>query len=371
MKNNIIFVCLVTLVGYGCVSEEGTGDNLSPEERTLLAKRYCNVCENGGQITNPDKKFVMENPQTGESHDWTCGFLAESLADVLANGGAPGESFYCKVGQLWAKKECTCSGKPLPEKDNNIHSANPACDLCLKPEFDYKFVPEILADKMAPTGIAGNMPCGGLYKAAALGIFTAENCVKVRNSAGPVCCNIPPINDPPPQKEDDIEDDPIDDTPSQECGQSGPAPGKGFVVTEKTGGKIHAVYGETPSKYCHVIDPGELKLIGIKQGWGSHSEKWTFDELDCNRDDIGFCPWPSGMLIRNNAIYYIKDATPTREGTVCWVKNGEQVKNFGGFTSVWKPGVPDNQLKFEFGTSNGLVYGDRIPPCTNDGKPAW
>lgn len=276
-KTSVIIVCLVTFSCFGCVSEEYADNSLPPDELSLRSARYCNVCKNGGQITNLNKKFVMENPQTGESIDWTCGFLAESLADVLESGGAPGEGFLCDVGQLWAKKECACSGKPLPESNNNIHSSNPSCDLCLSAEFDFKYEPEELRHQMAPTRIAGEMPCGGLYKAAALGVFTSKNCVTVRNSAGPTCCNIPAIDEPPPPTEDEPPPPTENDPPNQECDYDGPSPGQGFVLTNETGGKIHAVYGEIPSKYCHVIDPGEWEMKRLKQGWGKKTAKWNFD----------------------------------------------------------------------------------------------
>ena len=151
------------------------------------AMANCNVCKNGGSIVNPNKEFTMSNPQTGESHDWTCGFLEESLADVQQSGGAPGEAFLCSVGQLWAKKECLCSGNPLPPNNNNIHSQNPACDMCAtisgNEPYDFDYVPEELADQMVETGISNPMPCGGLYLAMALGVLNVEHCPIVQENA--------------------------------------------------------------------------------------------------------------------------------------------------------------------------------------------
>lgn len=347
MRKSIIFICLFTFIFYGCVDEEYADDNLPPEERSVKTAKYCNVCKSGGQITNPNHAFKMEGKnENGNyvSYDYTCGSLQEYAADILETGGAPDEAFFCDVHQLWAKKGgCICSGKEPPAQD--VHSANPKCNLCAGQALNY--VPEALAHELAPTGVAGEMACGGLYKAMALGVMTSDWCAITQKHAGPICCNIPVIDEPP----------------------SDPAPGEGFVRTDQTGGKIHAVYGNSPSKYCHVIDPGEWELIRITQGWEKSAEKWTFDKLTRNRENIGVCPWPPGLLVRDNAVYFISDATPTQKGTVCWVQNNDQVNAFGGWKKVWKPSFPGNQLKFEYGTSNGLVYGDKIPPCMSNGKP--
>lgn len=364
-KYIIVAVCLLSFAFFAASACESV-ENEEPAQsmaREVVSKKYCNVCKSGGQILNPDHAFKMEGEDKNGKHvsyDYTCGLLQEYVADVLETGGGSGDAIWCDIHQLWAKKGgCECSGVEPPAKD--VHSANPKCNLCAGQQLNY--VPEALAHELAPTGVAGEMACGGLYKAMALGVMTAEKCVITQKHAGPICCSIPVTGDHSTETEEED-----DDPPSTECGRDGPSPGEGFVVTDKTGG-IYAVYEESPSKYCHVIDPGELELIRTTQGWGK-TEKWTSDELTCNREKIGFCPWPSGMLIRDNAIYFIKGATPTRKGTVCWVQSAEQIKNFGGFKRVWKPSFPSNQLKFEYGTSNGLKYGDKIPPCTNNGDPA-
>ena len=138
----------------------------------------CNVCRNGGDILDPEKEFTMTNSD-GDTITWTCGFLQESMADVLASGGAPGEARWCALGQLWAEKECTCSGDPLPPvppKDPNA-----ACDLCRdlpnKDPYDFDYVPEEMEDELVDTGYFGRMSCGGLYLALAEGVIPNGKCL--------------------------------------------------------------------------------------------------------------------------------------------------------------------------------------------------
>lgn len=215
MKFTVIIVCLLASIGCGCDSKECTGKNLPSEERLLNSVKYCNVCRSGGQILNPSHAFIMEGKdESGNdvSYDYTCGLLQEYVADVLETGGAPNEALWCDIHQLWAKKGgCECSGVEPPPQD--VHSANPKCDLCAGQELNY--VPEALAHELAPTGVAGEMACGGLYKALALGVMTTDWCDITQKSAGPKCCNIPVLDNPPPSTEDAIPSSTEDATTTQ------------------------------------------------------------------------------------------------------------------------------------------------------------
>lgn len=151
----------------------------------------CNVCRNGGQVSNPGHSFQMDDPANGKKIDWTCGWLEESVADVNPQG-APGEAFLCGLAQLWAEKECECTGPPIPPLSDYVIDPNPSCDLCAgNHEFDY--VPGVLADELVDTGIAGRMPCGGLYGALSNGVLPGSLCPTVQNNAGAFCCNLPSI----------------------------------------------------------------------------------------------------------------------------------------------------------------------------------
>lgn len=159
----------------------------------------CNVCKNGGAIINKGKAFTMKDSNTGVAYDWTCGWLEESIADVLETGGAPGESFFCGLARLWAEKECECSGDPLPPDEDNVYDPNPECDLCKtlsgRDPYDFNFVPAELAETLVNTGVAGRMPCGGLYDALSEGVLTANLCPTVQEHAGETCCSAPALDE--------------------------------------------------------------------------------------------------------------------------------------------------------------------------------
>jgi hypothetical protein len=151
----------------------------------------CNVCRNGGQITNPDLGFTMVDAANNVSVDWTCGWLEESVADVNP-AGAQGEAFMCGLAQLWAELECSCNGPPITPLSANVIDLNPACDLCAGSPLDY--VPALLSQELVETGVAGRMPCGGLYSALSLGVVSASLCPKVRGYAGSFCCSVPAVD---------------------------------------------------------------------------------------------------------------------------------------------------------------------------------
>ncbi|MFK7823851.1 MAG: hypothetical protein AB8G05_06835 [Oligoflexales bacterium] len=152
----------------------------------------CNVCRNGGEITNPENEFTMTN-SAGEETTWTCGFLQESMADVKATGGAPGEARWCALGQLWADKECSCSGDPVPTQPPK--DPNPSCDLCKslsgQEAYDFNYVPVELEEELVETEFFGRIPCGGLYLALAEGVISNDICPILREKVGKLCCNAP------------------------------------------------------------------------------------------------------------------------------------------------------------------------------------
>jgi hypothetical protein len=151
----------------------------------------CNVCRNGGQIINPSHAFTMNDVANGVSVDWTCGWLEESVADVNP-AGAQGEAFLCALAQLWAELECSCNGPPIAPLSDNVIDPNPACDLCAGSPLDY--VPALLLEELVETGVAGRMPCGGLYNAMAEGVLSSSLCPTVRGNAGSFCCSVPAVD---------------------------------------------------------------------------------------------------------------------------------------------------------------------------------
>ena len=151
----------------------------------------CNVCRNGGQVTNPGHSFQMADPVNNRNIDWTCGWLEESVADVNPQG-ASGEAFLCGLAQLWAEKECTCNGPPIPPLSDNVIDPNPACNLCQGQALNY--VPSFRADDLVETGVAGRMPCSGLYSALSNGVLPASLCPTVRQNAGDFCCSEPVLD---------------------------------------------------------------------------------------------------------------------------------------------------------------------------------
>jgi hypothetical protein len=171
-----IFLCLVSLLFQSAAGN-------------------CNVCRNGGYVEDKNHNFEMVDEVAGTSFTWSCGYLEEALANVDAINGAPGEAFYCALAQLWADRECACSGDPAPPNDNVV-DPNPACDLCGSidgVERQLSFVPELLKNELVDTGIAGRMPCGGLYYALSEGILPSNLCPDVKRNAGHYCCSVPSL----------------------------------------------------------------------------------------------------------------------------------------------------------------------------------
>ena len=160
---------------------------------TAPGGQCCNVCANGGEILNKGHNFVMRDSLTGEEYAWNCGFLELALGDVnVGSTGAAGEARYCGLAQRWAGLECQCSGEPLPEPP--AYEANPSCDLCgevdgQRPPLNY--VPFAKDKKLVETGIAGPMPCGGLYYALSDGkVLSANLCPIVQRNVGSKCCSV-------------------------------------------------------------------------------------------------------------------------------------------------------------------------------------
>jgi hypothetical protein len=58
----------------------------------------CPICRSYDRpLLNPSHQFTMRNGQ-GQTADWTCGFLEESVADV--NPANEGEGFFCALAQV-------------------------------------------------------------------------------------------------------------------------------------------------------------------------------------------------------------------------------------------------------------------------------
>ena len=137
----------------------------------------------------------------------------------------------------------------------------------------------------------------------------------------------------------------------------------------KTAGsnKVYAVYNRTtagqPGFYCWVIDPGEVDALRavngahpISIGPGSNWNQiitTTMDQIAYRRygNSDSFCPWPSGMLVKGNAVYAILGATYASEGTSCHILTNEQVDHHGGWNVVWHPSQPDSALNFQLGSA--------------------
>lgn len=138
----------------------------------------------------------MTDSITGESYGWSCGYLELALGDVnTGSTGAAGEARYCALAQIWAGRECECSGPALPP-DDNVYDPNPACDLCGRIDGknrDFNYVAGALTDELVETGVAGMMPCGGLYHALSEGVLASNLCPTVQRNAGAICCNVPAL----------------------------------------------------------------------------------------------------------------------------------------------------------------------------------
>ena len=222
MKNNLkfpillIFFLLLNFPVYGNQNEQllkNTKSNIAQKTFTnkkrlqniglvfsvLLGQNFaaanCNVCRNGGEIIDPNREFTMPHSD-GTTSTWTCGFLQESMADVLATGGAPGEARWCALGQLWADKECACSGDPVPTDPPK--DPNPSCNLCKnlpnQDAYDFSLVPSDLEDELVETDFFGRVSCGGLQLALAEGVIAGELCPRLQEKLGKVCCNAPALD---------------------------------------------------------------------------------------------------------------------------------------------------------------------------------
>jgi hypothetical protein len=149
------------------------------------------------RLMNPMQKFDMINTETGEVYHWSCGELEASVADLdPTSTGAPGEAYLCALAQWWTEQECACGGPSLPPLASYFTDPNPACDLCATingVKHQFPAVPDVMKDKIAPTGFAGNQNCGGLEYAMAEGILSVRNCPIVQKNAGPICCNLPAV----------------------------------------------------------------------------------------------------------------------------------------------------------------------------------
>jgi hypothetical protein len=137
---------------------------LARAQRTDIPE--CPICRSLERtLQNPGHSFTMRD-RLGNTAGWSCGGLQEAMMDV-----APTD-FICVLSQTWAEKECECSGPPIPPLGGEVVDPNPSCNLCI----DDRVVPAVNKDELVETGVAGRMPCGGLYNALAEGILPASYC---------------------------------------------------------------------------------------------------------------------------------------------------------------------------------------------------
>lgn len=145
----------------------------------------CPICRSYDRpLLNPGHKFTMKNGQ-GQTADWTCGFLEESVEDV--NPANEGEGFFCALAQTWAERECSCGGPPITPFQDQVIDPNPKCNMCV----DDRTVPFIQREELVQTGIAGRMACGGLYDALARGVLPAYLCPDIQRNTADFCCEVP------------------------------------------------------------------------------------------------------------------------------------------------------------------------------------
>ena len=151
----------------------------------------CPICRSFNRtLTNPTHSFVMSDNQ-GNTATWTCGYLAQSVALLDPTCGGL-EAFQCAISQTWAEKMCTCSGPSIPPLSDHVTNPTPSCNLCI----DSRTVPYAMENQLVNTGVAGRMPCGGLYDALAQGILPASMCSIVQQNAANFCCNLPVLPNP-------------------------------------------------------------------------------------------------------------------------------------------------------------------------------
>jgi hypothetical protein len=155
----------------------------------------CHICRTAERtLGNPNHKFTMRDSSTDATADWTCGYLEESVAEL--NPNIAQENFICALAQNWAERECECNGPPIAPFSDDVWEPNPACNLCENIDSSNS-VPSFRKDELVNTGIAGRMPCGGLYENLAKGILPNSLCAIIQESAAEFCCNLPIFDQPP------------------------------------------------------------------------------------------------------------------------------------------------------------------------------
>jgi hypothetical protein len=151
----------------------------------------CNICRDPPpgtgtrDLINHDRSFIMAN-----GNHWTCGYLQETVQDVLPLGGAAGESNLCATAQYLAWQYCDCFGTVIPGPLDTYKDPNPACDLCASPTNMFSYVPEVNYEKTTNTQVMGVHNCLGLYQAMSMGILSSSLCPTVQAASGLDCCNI-------------------------------------------------------------------------------------------------------------------------------------------------------------------------------------
>jgi hypothetical protein len=133
-------------------------------------------------VIDRDTSFELTD-LLGVTTTWTCGDLEDTgEAELLVSNTV------CGIFIAHADKECQCGGPPI--NPPIVIDTSPACDIC----GDGRGVPEIKADELVDTGIAGEMPCGFLYTSAADGFLPAPFCPVLQQNVAEFCCTIPPLS---------------------------------------------------------------------------------------------------------------------------------------------------------------------------------
>ena len=172
--NSVLFraliLALATTVGTACYT-----------------RGNCPICRTFNRtLTDPSHAFTMSDNQ-GNTANWTCGYLEQSVALLDPTCGGL-EAFQCAISQTWAERMCTCSGPSIPPLQDHVVNPTPSCNLCVTAGLT---VPAVMENELVQTGVAGRMPCGGLYDALAQGILAANMCSVVQKNAAAFCCNVP------------------------------------------------------------------------------------------------------------------------------------------------------------------------------------
>jgi hypothetical protein len=140
----------------------------------------CYVCRRADRtVADPSKQFELTDIY-GKTFSWTCGQLEENGKTLVLVSNT-----VCGIFIAHAEKNCDCIGPPI--EPVGVVNENPACDICI----DGRSVPDLKAEELVNTGVAGQMPCGFLYETAANGGMPAQLCPVIQENVNDFCCTIP------------------------------------------------------------------------------------------------------------------------------------------------------------------------------------